>query len=92
MDRNQQRLRCRLRSCLEAVCEMENRLEESGQAGPFKRDFLFLRRGMSRTACINCGERDMQRLEGAIQLLLEEFREMLEPGISGSFSAWSGSR
>ena len=92
MDRNQQRLRCRLQSCLEAVCEMENRLEESGQADPFKRDFLFLRKCMARTAGINCGETDMQRLERASQLLLEEFREMLEPGISGSFSAWSGCR
>ena len=92
MDRDQQRLRCRLRSCLEAVCEMENRLEEFGQAGPFKRDFLFLRGGMARTASMNCGEKDMQRLERTIQLLFEEFREMLEPEITGNFSAWSGSR
>jgi len=92
MDRNQHRLRCRLRSCLEAVCEMENRLEESGQAGPFKRDFLFLRGGLANTAVINCEEKDMQRLERSIQLLLEELRAMLGSGGSGSFFAWSDSR
>jgi hypothetical protein len=78
MDKRQQRRRFRLWHCLEAVCEMESCLEETGWAEPFKRDFRFLRGCMARVGGMHFDEGELQRLEGSIQALLMELKDLFE--------------
>jgi hypothetical protein len=80
MDRRQQRRRFRLWHCLDAVCQLESRLEETGRAETFKRDFRFLRGCMSRVGGMRCEEGELQRLERSVQALLLELGELLGPG------------
>ncbi len=77
MDQGQQRRRFRLWHCLEAVCALEPRLEETGRAELFKRDFRFLRGCMDHAGSVRCEEGELQRLERAIQVLLMELRDLL---------------
>lgn len=85
MDKRQQRRRFRLWHCLEAVCEMESRLEETGWADSFKRDFRFLRSCMSRVGGISFDEGELQRLERSIQALLLELKDLFERRPSEDF-------
>ncbi|MEF8824170.1 MAG: hypothetical protein V5A74_08675 [Desulfohalobiaceae bacterium] len=87
MDKRQQRRRFRLWHCLEAVCEMESRLEEAGRADPFKRDFRFLRGCMSRVGGMHFDEGELQRLERTIQALLMELKDLFECRVSEDFCA-----
>lgn len=85
MDKRQQRRRFRLWHCLETVCEMESRLEETGWAEPFMRDFRFLRGCMAQVGGMHFDEAELQSLERAIQGLLTELKGLFECGLVEDF-------
>ena len=88
MTTSRRQRRFRLWNCLESVCEMESRLEEKGRAELFRTDFRFLRGSLDRVSLMSCRERELQRLERSIQVLLLELGELLESGSSEDCACW----
>lgn len=77
-------LRLRLKSCIQAILDLEPQLEALDQSEVIKADLFRLKRYLRRVDAMQLEERDVHRLERVTESFLCELRLPLQRANSGS--------
>ncbi len=79
-EENHRERRYRLWNCLKTLCEMEEQLETLGWSKFFRSEFRRLQALIDQENIPCCEEKDLQRLEGRTQELIQELARLLYAG------------
>ncbi|MFO8031839.1 MAG: hypothetical protein R6U22_04780 [Desulfohalobiaceae bacterium] len=76
MVRHRCRLEARLRSCLQAILDLEAALQQAGWKGVMQQDLAQVRRILSRIGSLSLQEQEVLQVERATSSLLQELKGM----------------
>lgn len=76
MVRHRCRLEARLRSCLQAILDLEAALQQAGWKGVMQQDLAQVRRILSRIGSLSLQEQEVLQVERATCSLLQELKGM----------------